>query len=60
MSDFGPIDMKFGTEVEIDGLNDYPKFGRHQLISCLVRGRTKKFSQRFSLVRSITVDIIDE
>ena len=27
MSDFGPIDMKFGMEVEFDALNDYPKFG---------------------------------
>ena len=43
MSDFGPIDMKFGMEVEFDILNNYPKFGCDQLISCPVRGRTKKF-----------------
>ena len=44
MSDFGPIDMKFGMEVEVDILNNYPKFGCNQLISCPVGGRTKKFS----------------
>ena len=44
MSDFNPIDMKFGMEVEYDELNDYPKFGCDQLISCLVRAPAKKFS----------------
>ena len=36
MSDFRPIDMKFGMEVEFDALNDYPKFDHDQLISSLV------------------------
>ena len=36
MSDFGPIDMKFGMGVEFDAFNDYPKFGCDQLISCPV------------------------
>ena len=44
MSYFGPIVMKFGMEVEIDELNDYPKFGCHQLISCPVASHIKKFS----------------
>ena len=49
MSDFGPIDMKLGMEVEIDELNDYPKFGCHQLISCLVGGRTKNSANALPL-----------
>ena len=44
MSDFDPIDMKFGMEVEFDELNHYPKFGSYQLISCPVRAPAKKFS----------------
>jgi len=43
-SDFRPIDMKFGMGAEFDILNDYPKFGCDQLISCPVGGRIKKFS----------------
>ena len=58
MSDFDPIDMKFGMEVEFDELNDYPKFGCDELISCPVGARTKKFSEHFSLVPAITVDVI--
>ena len=45
MLDFYPIYMKFSMEVEIDVLNDYPKFGCDQLISCLVEGHTKKIQQ---------------
>ena len=44
VSDFDPIDMKFGMEVEFDELNDYPKFSCNELISCPVGARTKKFS----------------
>ena len=44
MSDFYAINMELSMEVEIDALNDYPKFGCHQLISCLVGGNTKIFS----------------
>jgi len=44
MSDFDPIDMKFGMEVEFDAFKDYPKFGCDKLISCPVRARIKKFS----------------
>ena len=44
MSDFGPINMKFGVEVEFNELNDYPKFDSDQLISYPVRAWTKKFS----------------
>ena len=58
MSDFGPIDMKFGMGVEFDELNDYPKFGYDELISCPERAQTKKFSQCFSLVPALTVDVI--
>jgi len=35
ISNFGSIAMEFGMEVEIDTLNDYPKFGSDSLISCL-------------------------
>ena len=41
---YGPIDMKFGMEVEFNALKDYPKFGCDQLISCPAGARTKKFS----------------
>ena len=41
MLDFDPIQMKFGMCVEFDELNDFPKFGYNQFISCLVRARTK-------------------
>ena len=41
MHDFDPIYMKFGMEVDIDELNDFPKFGRDQLISYPVGARTK-------------------
>jgi len=34
MSDFNPIDMKFGMEVEFNQYNDFPKFGHDELISC--------------------------
>jgi len=44
MLDFDPIYMKFSMEVDFDELNDLPKFGYNQLISCPVRARTKKFS----------------
>jgi len=33
ISDFGPIDMKFGIEVEFDVLNDYQTFGHNRSIS---------------------------
>ena len=43
MSDFDPINMKCSIEVEFDELNDNPKFGCDQLISCLSRrGSDKK------------------
>ena len=60
MSDFDPIDMKFGMVVELVELNQYPKFGSHQLINCPVRARAKKVSQHFSLVCTSTVAVIDE
>ena len=44
MSDFDPIEMKFGMQVKIDVLNNIPKFGCDQLISGLAPTRTKKFS----------------
>ena len=44
MSDFSLIDIKFGMEAEYDILNDYPKFGCDELISCPVGARIKKFS----------------
>ena len=44
MSDFGPIEMKFGMGVEFDEINDFPKFGCDESISCPVRARTKEFS----------------
>ena len=44
MLDFNPIYIKFSMEVDFDELNDYPKFGCDQLISCLVRAPAKKFS----------------
>jgi len=44
MLDFDPIYMKFSMVVEFDELNDFPKFGYNQLISCAVTARTKKFS----------------
>ena len=44
MSDFDPIEMKFGMQVKIDILNNTPKFGCDQLISRLAPTRTKKFS----------------
>ena len=58
MSNCDPINMKFGMEVEYNELNNYPKFGCDELISCPIRARTKKFSQRFSLVPAIIVDVI--
>ena len=58
MFDSDLIYMKFGMEIEFDVLNDFPKFGCDQLISCLIGARTMKFSQRFSLVCAITVDVI--
>jgi len=44
MLGFDPIYMKFGMEVEIDELNDFPKIRYNQLISYPVRSRTIKFS----------------
>jgi len=44
MLDFDLIYMKFNMCVEFYELNDFPKFGYNQLISCAVRARTKKFS----------------
>jgi len=44
MSDFDPIEMKFGMQIKIDVLNNIPKFGCDQLISGLAPTRTKKFS----------------
>jgi len=44
MSDFDPIEMKFGVQVEIDIPNNISKFGCDQLISGLAPTRTKKFS----------------
>jgi len=44
MSDFNSIGIKFSTEVEIDKLNYYLKFGCDQLISCPIEAGTKKFS----------------
>ena len=41
MLDFDPIYMKFGMCVEFKKLNDFPKFGYNQFISCAVRARTK-------------------
>ena len=32
MSDFDPIELKFGVKVEFDVLNNLPKFGHNQLI----------------------------
>ena len=49
MSDFNPIDIKFGMEVEYDELNDYPKFGCDELISCPVGARTKNSANAFPL-----------
>ena len=49
MSDSGPIDMKFGIEVEFDALKDYPKFGCDKLISCPVKARTKNSANTFPL-----------
>ena len=44
MSNIRLIDMKFVMKVEFDELNDYPKFGCDQLISCPIRAPAKKFS----------------
>jgi len=47
MSDFSPIDMKFGMEVKFDVLNGYPKFGYDQLISGSVGGRAKNSANAY-------------
>jgi len=57
MSDFDLIGMKFSMEVEFDALNDYPKFGSKQLISCPEGTPAKKFSQPITLVSMIKVDV---
>ena len=49
MSDFNPIEMKFGMQVEIDVLNSIPKFGHNQLNSALAPTRTKKLIHTFCL-----------
>ena len=49
MSGFDPIYMKFGMEVEYDELNDYPKFGCDNSISCSVGARTKNSAITFPL-----------
>jgi len=49
MSDFDPIVMKFGMEVEYDELNNYPKFGCDELISYPVGARTKISANTFPL-----------
>ena len=60
MSDFDPIEMKFGMLVEIHVLNNIPKFYCDQLISGLAPARKKKLSSHFLLVNAITVAIIDQ
>ena len=42
MSDFNPIEMKFGIQVMNDVLNNILKFGCDQLISGITPTRTKK------------------
>ena len=49
MSDFDPIDMKFGMVVEFVELNKYPKFDSHQLISCPVSAPAKNSANPFTL-----------
>ena len=44
MSNYDPIENKFSMTVELDVLNNIPKFGSNQLISGLTPTRTKKFS----------------
>jgi len=49
ISYFDSIYMKFGMKIEFDVLNNYPKFGFDQLISCPVRARTKNSAKIFPL-----------
>jgi len=49
MSNIDPMDMKFGMVVEFDALNNYPKFGCDQLISCPVRALAKNSPNPFPL-----------
>ena len=44
MSDFDPIEIKFGMQVKIDILNNILKLGCDQLVSDIAHTRTKKFS----------------
>jgi len=44
MSDFDPIERKFGMQVKIDILNNILKLGCDQLVSDIAHTRTKKFS----------------
>jgi len=60
MSNFNPMEMKFGMKVEFDTLYNFPKFGRSQLISGLAPTHIKKFWSYFMLVNAITVAVIDQ
>ena len=60
ISDFNLIEMKFGMQVEIDVLNNIPKFARDQSIRGLAPTRTKNSSSHFLLVNAITVAVIDQ
>jgi len=44
MSDFDPIDTKFSIKVEINAVEDYPKFCCDKLISYPAQVRLKKFN----------------
>ena len=44
ISDFVPINMKFGIKVEFDEINHFPKFGCDRVISCPAVARIKIFS----------------
>ena len=50
--------MKFGMKVESDEINHFPKFGCDGVISCPAVTRIKIFSQHFTLVCALTVDVI--
>jgi len=47
MSGFYQIKMNFGMKLEFEVLDNFPKFGRDQLISYLTPTLTKKFRYRF-------------
>ena len=42
MSNFNPMEMKFGMKVEFDTYTNFPKFDRSQLISGLAPTHIKK------------------